>query len=458
MVKKTDILIIGGGSAGFGAAYRAVSGGNCTVTLVEKNPGLGGTSTYGGVNCWEPGYGGNGVHHLLAQNLQSKDAACVAKTTDTVTDETPWGVSERCTEPYDETLERSFRNWQQQRRFQFEPQAMSAEMLSLLQEKDTFGKLDILFSSVAVDVEKKDRAISSVTVSTPEGNIQIQPKIVLDCTGDIVVARKAGCSYRVGEDSRFVYDESNAPDDSQPIINGLTQVFRVTPCDQEFVDEVPETYSDVDLTQWLSVLNETNRPVSCFNYYPNGDININMLPTLPGEIWLDLPEQAVKHIAEARVYTYWNWVQTKKQFRGYRIKEIFPMLGIRESYRLVGRYVLKEQDLRNGCSCELGPTHTIAYSDHPADIHGRTNKTGGATMFAPYGIPYECMLPVEIDNLLVACRGASFSHIASSSVRLSRTMIALGEAAGEAAAQCVQKNLTPAQVDIADLRNKLGIV
>ena len=166
MVKKTDILIIGGGSAGFGAAYRAVSGGNCTVTLVEKNPGLGGTSTYGGVNCWEPGYGGNGVHHLLAQNLQSKDAACVAKTTDTVTNETPWGVSERCTEPYDETLERSFRNWQQQRRFQFEPQAMSAEMLSLLQEKDTFGKLDILFSSVAVDVEKKDRAISSVTVST----------------------------------------------------------------------------------------------------------------------------------------------------------------------------------------------------------------------------------------------------------------------------------------------------
>ena len=255
-----------------------------------------------------------------------------------------------------------------------------------------------------------------------------------------------------------MYDEPNAPDDSQPIINGLTQVFRVTPCDQEFVDEVPETYSDVDLTQWLSVLNETNRPVSCFNYYPNGDININMLPTLPGEIWLDLPEQAVKHIAEARVYTYWNWVQTKKQFRGYRIKEIFPMLGIRESYRLVGRYVLKEQDLRNGCSCELGPTHTIAYSDHPADIHGRTNKTGGATMFAPYGIPYECMLPVEIDNLLVACRGASFSHIASSSVRLSRTMIALGEAAGEAAAQCVQKNLTPAQVDIADLRNKLGIV
>ena len=104
----------------------------------------------------------------------------MAKTTAFVTEQTPWGVSKCCDEPYYETLERSFRDGLQQRRFQFEPHAMSAEMLSLLQEKDTFGKLDILFSSVAVDVEKKDRAISSVTVSTPEGNIQIQPKIVLD--------------------------------------------------------------------------------------------------------------------------------------------------------------------------------------------------------------------------------------------------------------------------------------
>ena len=133
------------------------------------------------------------------------------------------------------------------------------------------------------------------------------------------------------------------------------------------------------------------------------------------------------------------------------------MLGIRESYRLLGQYVLKEQDLRNGFSFELGPLHTIAYADHPADIHGRSNKTGGMTMFAPYGIPYECMLPREVDNLLVACRGASFSHIASSSVRLSRTMMALGEAAGEAAVQCMEWRLLPARVDIASLRQKLGI-
>ena len=67
------------------------------------------------------------------------------------------------------------------------------------------------------------------------------------------------------------------------------------------------------------------------------------------------------------------------------------------------------------------------------------------------------MLPKEIDNVLVACRGASFSHIAASSARLSRTMIALGEAAGEAACQCIDRNITPAEVDLAAVRHRLQI-
>ena len=457
MIKMTDILIIGGGSAGFGAAYRAISSGRFAVTLVEQNPGLGGTSTYGGVNCWEPGYGGNGVHRLLAERLQQINSGFVGKTTGTVTEETPWGVSVSCMDPYSETLERSFRNAQQQRRFHFEPQAMADTMLQLLQERNTTGNADIMFSASAIAVERKERKIAAVTVSTPKGNIRILPKIVLDCSGDIAIARKSGCSYRVGEDPRRLYLEPNAPDDCQRIVNGLSQVFRVTPCSLDHVDTIPEAYADVDLSDWVNELNKTNRPLSCFNYYPNGDMNINMLPTLPGETWLDLSPQETAHIAQARVYAYWNWVQTKKNFRGYRIKEIFPMLGIRENYRLLGQYVLKEQDLRNGFPFELGPYHTIAFSDHPADIHGKSNKSGGMTMFAPYGIPYECMLPREVDNLLVACRGASFSHIASSSIRLSRTMIALGEAAGEAAVQCMERNLLPSQVDIAALRQKLGI-
>ena len=455
MTLTTDILIVGGGSAGFGAAYRAIRDGRFHVTLVEKNPGLGGTSTYGGVNCWEPGVGGKGVHYQLAARLQAEDNGFVGVNVEEVTDQTPWGWSVRCQDPYEESLERSFRGRMEQRRFHFEPEAMSRAMLDLLQPAHNAR---LLFRSTVTEVETDGRTITAVTAQTPEGPCRIVPRLVLDCSGDIVIARAAGCAYSQGEDAHSLFDEPNAPDDPQRLINGMSLVFRVTPCDPEWVDTMPEEFTDVDLTQWYETLERTNRPLSCFNRYPNGDININMLPTMPGELWLDLPEAEAMHIAAARVYAYWNWVQTKKNFRGYRIKEIFPMAGIRESYRLVGRYVLKEQDLSNGYPAELGPEHTVAWSDHTADIHGRTNKTGGMTMFHPYGIPYECMLPREMDNLLVACRGASFSHIASSSIRLSRTMMALGEAAGEAAVQILATGCPTDGVDLKSLREKLEIV
>lgn len=457
MIKNTDILIVGGGSAGFGAAYRAISNGNYHVTLIDKNPGLGGTSTYGGVNNWEPGYGGSGVHNILAERLLSDGTGLVAQNIEEVTDDTPWGLSVRSADPYSETLERSFRSRMQQRRFHFEPQAMADAMLDSLRTADRSNNLEILFNTTVVSVEVCDRSIASVVAETPEGPCKIIPKIVLDCSGDIVIARAAGCAYAIGEDSQAMYDEPNAPEEAHRIVNGITLAFRVTPCDSEYIDTVPDRYSNVDLTDWLSNVEKNNRPLSCFNYYADGDININMLPTLPGETLLDLPEDEVRHIAEARVYAYWNWVQTKKNFRGYRIKEIFPMLGIRETYRLIGQYVLKEQDLRNGFSSELGPHHSIAFADHPADIHGKSNKKGGMTMFAPYGIPFECLLPNEIDNMLVACRGSSFSHIALSSARLCRTMMALGEAAGEAAVLAMRDQVMPSQIDLQELRCRLDI-
>ena len=123
------------------------------------------------------------------------------------------------------------------------------------------------------------------------------------------------------------------------------------------------------------------------------------------------------------------------------------MIGIRESWRLRGRYVLTHTDILRGCPEATGQEDVIAVADHPTDTHGRTNVSG--TRCAPtgkYGIPYECLLPREIGNLLVACRGSSFSHIAASSARLSRTMIGLGEAAGCAAVLALDAGIGPGEL------------
>lgn len=455
-MEKRDLVIVGGGASGFGAAYNALLCGNCHVTLIEKNQGLGGTSTYGGVNCWEPGIGGHGVHRLLAQRLLAQNAAFVGYRSDSgVTSDAPWGISSRCSDSYDTTLRRGMLNDYEARRFHFEPAAMAVQMRQLLMEADLRqNRLELLLQSEVVGVESLGRQIQSLQVRTPIGLRTFAPSLVIDCSGELTVARGAGCAVAEGAEAKAQYQEPSAPEHSNSHLNGITQVFRVTPAESGFVQFIPSEYADVNLNDWLEQLEQTRRPLSCFNYYPNGDLNINMLPTIEGDVLRQLPYSELSHVCQARAYAYWNWVTEKRHFGSYRICEMFPMLGIRESYRLVGRYVLTEQDLLLGYAKSLGENHTVAYADHPADLHGAKSSLHP---FRAYGIPYECMLPREIDNLLVACRGASFSHIAASSVRLTRTMMALGEAAGTAAAQCLQRGIAPYQVDLPALRKNLGL-
>ena len=128
---------------------------------------------------------------------------------------------------------------------------------------------------------------------------------------------------------------------------------------------------------------------------------------------------------------------------------------MREGPRLVARYVLTEHDLDAGIS---GQTHDdlITIADHSKDVHGADSEARDPNLKQPYGVPYRCLLPKEIDNLAIACRGAGFSTIGASSCRLSRTMMQLGQAAGTAAVLAKQKQLTSfAELPASDLQASL---
>jgi hypothetical protein len=157
--------------------------------------------------------------------------------------------------------------------------------------------------------------------------------------------------------------------------------------------------------------------------------------------------------SEQIVWAHWHWLQQIPGFQHYELREIAPMLGIRESYRLVARYVLNEHDLRAGLPDQQHPD-LIAVADHPCDIHG----AGGHLIEVPtaYGVPYRCLIPAgPWENLLVACRGSGFSRIAASSVRLQRTMIQLGHAAGIAAAWAARDDLAVDRIDVPQLVERL---
>ena len=165
--------------------------------------------------------------------------------------------------------------------------------------------------------------------------------------------------------------------------------------------------------------------------FPNGDWQCNMLPTMTGMEYRRLGPEAADAECRRRVTEYFDFLRWNyPEFRQYRIAGMAPRPGVRESFRVRCVYQLREQDLLRGRSGGDFPD-SVVYADHAMDLHG-VKPIPKITL--PYGIPYRCLRPVGIRNLLVAGRIAGFSSLAASSCRLSRTMMRLGEAAGYAAA------------------------
>lgn len=457
---RADVVIVGGGSAGVGAAYRLSRAEQLIrVVVLEKNSGLGGMSVFGGVNCWEPGIGGSGVHTRLAGALLEKPgAACVGRQVEFPGHDIRWGISRQCGGTYRSTLRRAGLPETDWRRFHFEPEQMEQAMRSLFLQAPG---VQFFFETELCGAEIADGRICCVSARRRDGQeLQITAPLFLDCSADIVLARMAGCRTRCGEESFETFREPSAPKENLPEqVNGVSIIFRAVKQGDSIERELAMQAERLDVSEWMREWVLSGRLLSQINEYPNGDLNVNMLPTMEGAEYMRLGTQQAVEICRARIWQYWCWLREKRRFSGYHIQSIFPMPGIRESWRLEGAYVLKEQDIRAGLAQQPLRSHVVALADHALDTHGATNIKGArcAELLQPYGIPYECMLPREINNLLVACRGCSMSHIAASSARLSRTMIALGEAAGEASVLCILQRCSYREISVQTLRERLGL-
>lgn len=437
---KTQVCVLGAGAGGTGAVYRLIKNGIKTA-VIDKYPDFGGTSVFCGVDGWEPGVTLDGLHLLLKEELEKEDKAChvveIVPNHNIFMPENglnwdnhsfkiyPWGLSVPMGKTYEDTYKccKLFKkDTEQFNRFQFEPDAMRRAIAKVLEPYK-----ENLLTYFGYSFDKcfgEDGTLTAVTVSNGEEEIKIEADYFVDATGDIVLAREAGCAYSFGRDG----DEYNEPcgGEKDDDINGVSYIFRIGKAeDSENIDSIPEEYSNIDLGEWAN--DRMKRTVSCFFTYPNGDINVNMLPTMEGIDHFKLGDKADLY-GRARVYAYWNYLQREKNMKGYTLKHIYDA-GIREGYRLRGKYVLTENDLRAGMTCQPKVGRTIAIADHAIDIHGNRRMSGALDI--PYEVPLECTMTNEYNNLFVASRGASFTHVAQSSVRLIRTIMSIGEGVGE---------------------------
>jgi hypothetical protein len=456
-----DLVVVGAGSGGFGAALAAARLG-AEVLLVEKSDWLGGNAARCGVNTWEMGVGGTGIPFDFYKRLKKIPHAigvysinrhiCWADPADGPI----FPGAELLIDPtkrYLDTLrefgappeysERIFRqkHWHG---LPFEPTVYAAEMQAVLEET---GHCMVWKNTAFTGVEVEGRQLRSLTLSNGQ---TVTADFFIDATADILVAQQAGCSTSLGQEPRSLYDEPSAPREPTNQLNGASLIYRVSPTETPGIKPLPD---DIPATCWWG----PNFPGASCNQYPNGDFNINSLPTMAGREVVELGYQAAHAECERRIRAHWHHFQTIfPDFQNYRMTWVAPGLGVREGPRLVARYVLTEHDLDAGIS---GQTHDdlITIADHSKDVHGADSEARDPNLKQPYGVPYRCLLPQEIDNIAIACRGAGFSTIGASSCRLSRTMMQLGQAAGTAAALAKQKQLTSfAELPASELQASLA--
>lgn len=454
--ETADVVIVGAGSGGFGVAIRAARDApKARVVVIEAGDQFGGTSTAGGVNCWETGIGGPGVHHELYALLRDEpDAVGVGMSTHVYAKDAPYGLSQVAPDStYAQSLRRSALPKTEWGRVHFEPARMSAAMETLLRRA---GNVSIRYHTRFLEAHTEGRRVLSVVVAGSDGEpYHIAARCFADCSGGVFLARAAGCAADFGEDAAAKYGEPNAPAVARAVVNGVSQIVRVAPTDAPGVEPLPPFARHPAVALWA----EEHHPATQINEYPNGDLNLNILPVMEGGEFHALPHEEAVALCRGRALAHWRWLQREHGFAGYRFAHLFPLVGVRESHRLVGRCVLREQDVRAGLLAQPHRESLIAFADHALDTHGQTNVRGAhlKELDQPYGVPYDCLLPQEYDNLIVASRGASFSHIAAASCRLSRTMIALGEAAGVATALALGGAGDYGAVPVAAVREWLGL-
>ncbi|MBI5688094.1 MAG: FAD-dependent oxidoreductase [Verrucomicrobia bacterium] len=423
---KTQVCVIGGGSGGTGAALAAARAG-ANVILLERESILGGTGTCAWVCVWQPIMGANGI---------PRDLHAVMK-------EDPSGVSDGDYARSGMAGRVKDGKWLPKNPgIVYEPRTFDYAAREML---EATGRCQTLLATTFCRARVDGDSIKTVEAWFAGKRLLIEADVFIDCTADGDVCADAGCEFHMGEDPRPLYDESSAPEQAAMSLNALTLCYRITDTGVPQKPYLPK-----------GVKNGSCPLGACYTKMPNGDVVVNAVGMLKGNAILCMEHSRLMREAQRRVYAHFHSIQTesagKTQWNTWTLSGIAPRIGVRETRRILGDYVLTENDCRGGLA-KQSHKDIIAIADHAIDLHGKRGQH--ARLDGPYGIPYRCLLPKGVRNLMIASRAASFSHIAASSCRLQRTMMTLGQAAGNAVALAIKHRTDPRRIDVAELQARL---
>ncbi|MCZ8516994.1 FAD-dependent oxidoreductase [Paenibacillus filicis] len=412
-VVRSDITVVGGGLAGVCAAVAAARLGR-TVSLIQNRPVLGGNSS-SEVRVWVCGATAHGTHRYARET----------------------GIMGEM------FVENQYRN------IDGNPYFWDLVVLEKVRtEKNISLFLNTDVHEVEAEGDENHRSIRSVTgwMMGSERRIRFESAMFLDCTGDGLVGFLAGAKYRIGREAKEEYNEdwaSLVPDD---ITLGSTLLFYTKDAGHP-VKYIPPGFAK-DIMQTTIPMKRVIRSGDngCAYWWIEwgGEIDtVHENERIRDELW-------------SVIYGIWDYIKNSGKFDAdhMTLEWVGSIPGKREFRRFIGDYVLNQNDIVAQREFE----DRIAFGGWSIDLHppqGMYSAESGSKHLhidGVYHIPFRSLYSVNVNNLLMAGRNISASHVAFGTTRVMATCAVIGEAAGTGAALCVEKGITPRELHNSHLR------
>lgn len=435
--RTVDVVVVGAGPAGIGAAVAAARNGAKTLVF-EAHGCIGGMATSGMVSPFMTSYDApaekmiiRGIFEEMVDRMVEIGGAIH-----------PGKIhnGEPCS---------SFFRIGHNNVAPFDPHAFKLVGMRMLRE----AGVELLLQTQFINVIKDGDKITGVVISNKDGMSVINAKMVIDCSGDADVAARAGVKYILGNE-----EDGNLQPVSMFMRIGNVDTEAVNANMREHTEEIFPFFGPFSwlIKQYPEDWDNFPRAEICvFANVTPGQYSINCSRILDIDATKTEELTRATMIGQEQCLHIFNFL--KKRAPGFENSYIISTadaIGVRETRHIEGEYKLTGDEV---AACTVHPD-AIACMATNMDTHNKDNP--GGSFFIPkngpfFTVPYLCLVPKGVSNLLVAGRAISADAIAGSAIRMMPSCMAFGEAAGTAAALAIANNVTPKEVDVAKLRKQL---
>ena len=396
-MKEYDIIICGGGPSGVSAAISAGRKG-MKVLLIEKQNSLGG--------MWTNGY----VCPLFDVE---QNTPIINEIVDDL----------KATENWGGFIGKSFN-------FEF--------MKYYLEKKCIEAKVDLLYDTSFLEIEKQNIGWK-ISANNIEGLNFYQCKICIDATGDAAVASKAGAQWHIGETD---YKQCQA----------MTLMFLIGNLPEDF-NAMKNCYSHLETAYSNAGIPVEKIPfkVPYIISIPNTKFAVVQLTHMYGHDPLDAKSRT-EAVIEGRKQIIEVFSILKNYHPDFKDIELItsaPLLGVRESRRIVGEYELTVDDALNGSKFD----DATASCHFNMDVHSADTNGQKCTHIKRFDVPFRSFIPKGLENFLVIGRCISGDHQVMAAYRVTGDCSAMGDCAGNAAANAIIKGKSLREILPEELRN-----